>query len=114
MTFIEARNRAITEAMAANERAIIIGGFGGPGAPGLVVVAPGTPAGAYELMQTAVASNDPVVFVDSPTLHGETGEVPVGQGVRPARARVVRPGTDVTIVAVSAMVPRALRVAERL
>src|SRR4051794_5129144 len=33
MTFLEARNRAITEAMEANDRAIIIGGFGGPGAP---------------------------------------------------------------------------------
>jgi pyruvate dehydrogenase E1 component beta subunit len=83
-------------------------------APGLVVVAPGTPAGAYEMMSTALASDDPVVFVDSPTLNRETGEVPVGQGVRPARARVARSGMDVTVVAVSAMVPRALRVAERL
>ena len=215
MSFVEARNQAITDAMAANERAIIIGGFSGPGAPeggyaqafgakrvratpiseegfagvavgaalyglrpivtfsnasfmfdawepvlneaallrfmsggqfaapivfhmqiglragwaaqhsqtsqamlcnapGLVVVAPGTPAGAYEMMRTATLSSDPVVYVDTPTLHREVGEVEIDQSMRPARARVVRSGTDVTVVAVSGMVPRALRVAERL
>lgn len=215
MSFLEARNRAITEAMMSNENTILIGGFGGPGAPeggyarafgearvrsvpiseegfagaavgaalyglrpivtfsnasfmfdawepvlneaallrymsggqfeapiifhmliglragwaaqhsqtsqamlcnapGLVVVAPGTPAGAYQMMRAATASNDPVVFVDSPTLHREVGDVPVGQEVRMARARVVRPGNDVTVVAVSGMVPRALLVADRL
>jgi len=215
MTFLEARNRAITEVMAADERAIIIGGFNGPGAPeggyarafgaarvrstpiseegfagvavgaslyglrpivsfsnasfmfdawepvlneaallrymsagqfaapilfhmsiglkagwaaqhsqtsqamlcnapGLVVVAPGTPAGAYQMMRTALASNDPVVYVDAQTLHAEVGDVAVGQEIRPARARVVRPGSDVTVVAVAGTVPRALRVAERL
>jgi pyruvate dehydrogenase E1 component beta subunit len=215
MSFVEARNRAITEAMEADDRVIMIGGFGGPGAPeggyakafggrrvrptpiseegfagvgvgaslfglrpivdfsnasfmfdawepvlneaallrymsggqfsapivfhmqiglragwaaqhsqtsqamlcnapGLVVVAPGTVAGAYELMKTAIASDDPVVFVDSPTLNRESGDASIGDPARPARARIVRPGTDVTLVAVSAMVPRALRVAERL
>jgi pyruvate dehydrogenase E1 component beta subunit len=83
-------------------------------APGLVVVAPGTPAGAYQLMRAALASDDPVVYVDSQTLHREVGEVAVGQEARPVRARVLRPGTDVTVVAISAAVPRALRVAERL
>jgi pyruvate dehydrogenase E1 component beta subunit len=215
MTFVEARNRAITEAMEASDRAILIGGFSGPGgpeggyakafgerrvrstpiseegfggaavgaallglrpivafgnasfmfdawepilneaallrymsggqfaapvvfhmsiglrpgwaaqhsqtsqamlcnAPGLVVVAPGTPAGAYELMRTATASDDPVVYVESQTLQAERGEVPLGTGPRPARARVLRSGTDVTVVAVSSTVPRALKVAERL
>jgi len=215
MSFVEARNRAITEAMEADDRVIMIGGFSGPGAPdggyakafgvrrvratpiseegfagvgvgaslfglrpivdfsnasfmfdawepvlneaallrymsggqfsapivfhmqiglragwaaqhsqtsqamlcnapGLVVVAPGTVAGAYELMKTAIASDDPVVFVDSPTLNRESGDASIGDPARPARARIVRPGTDVTLVAVSAMVPRALRVAARL
>jgi len=83
-------------------------------APGLVVVAPGTPKAAYELMRTATASDDPVVYVDCLKLHREEGEVETGVDARPARAEVVRPGTDVTVVAVSAQVPRALRVAERL
>ena len=83
-------------------------------APGLVVVAPGTPRGAYDVMQTAIASDDPVVFVDSLKLHADTGDVSTGGSPKPVRAQVVRSGSDVTVVAVSVMVPRALRVAERL
>lgn len=83
-------------------------------APGLVVVAPGTPRAAYELMRAATASDDPVAYVDCLKLHGEQGEVPIEAPARPVRAEVVHPGTDVTVVAVSAQVPRALRVAERL
>ncbi len=83
-------------------------------APGLVVVAPGTTRGAYEVMQTAIASDDPVVFVDSLKLHADMGEVQIGEKPKPVRAQIVRAGSDVTVVAVSVMVPRALRVAERL
>ena len=83
-------------------------------APGLVVVAPGTARGAYEVMRAATTSDDPVVYVDCLKLHGELGDVETGLSARPIRAEVVRAGTDVTVVAVSAQVPRALRVAERL
>jgi pyruvate dehydrogenase E1 component beta subunit len=83
-------------------------------APGLVVVAPGTPRAAYEVMRAATASDDPVVYVDCLKIHGEQGEVETGQAAKPIRAEVVRSGSDVTVVAVSAQVPRALRVAERL
>src|SRR4051812_2987232 len=83
-------------------------------APGLVVVAPGTARAAYEVMQTAIASDDPVVYVDSLKLHADIGDVQTGSKPQPVRAEVVRSGTDVTVVAVSVMVPRALRVAERL
>src|SRR5438128_9128233 len=83
-------------------------------APGLVVVAPGTPAGAYELMRAAHASDDPVIYVDALRLHGEVGEVDPSAPVRPVRAQIVRGGRDVTIAAVSVMVPRALRVADKL
>src|SRR5438067_3864176 len=83
-------------------------------APGLVVVAPGTPRAAYEVMRAATTSDDPVVYVDCLKLHGEQGEVETGAAAGPIRAEVVRQGTDVTVVAVSAQVPRALRVAERL
>src|SRR5206468_9599443 len=77
-------------------------------APGLVVVAPGTPAGAYELMRAALASEDPVVYVDAATLHGETGEVAIGEATSQVRARIVREGSDVTVVAVAGTVPRAV------
>jgi pyruvate dehydrogenase E1 component beta subunit len=83
-------------------------------APGLVVVAPGTPAAAYALMRAAAASNDPVVYVEPRPLWSETGDVAAGADVRAVRAAVLRSGTDVTVVAVGAMVPRALSVAERL
>lgn len=83
-------------------------------APGLVVVAPGTPQAAYDLMRAATAADDPVVYVDCLKLHGEQGDVETGKRARPVRAQVIRSGTDVSVVAVSAMVPRALHVAERL
>jgi pyruvate dehydrogenase E1 component beta subunit len=216
LSFLEARNRAVTEALAENERTILIGGMGGPGTPeggyaarfgaqrvrsvpiseeayggaavgaamaglrpivsfstgsfmynawepvvneaalmrymsggqftvpitfhfysglrpgggaqhsqapqpmlcnveGLIVLAPGTPAAAYELMRTATTSDDPVAYVDHLKLHGEVGEVPdAGSPARPVRSEVVHPGSDVTVVATSIMTARALRVAERL
>lgn len=83
-------------------------------APGLVVVAPGTPQAAYDTMRAATASDDPVVYVDSLKLHSEVGVVELDGQPKPIRAEVVRPGSDVTVVAVGAMVPRALRVAEAL
>ena len=83
-------------------------------APGLVVVAPGTAQGAFSVMLTATTSDDPVMYVDSLKLHAEEGDVNVDGVAGPIRAIVVRPGRDVTVVAVSVMVPRAIRVAEKL
>lgn len=83
-------------------------------APGLVVVAPGTPAGAYACMAAAIFSDDPVVYLDTPAIFAEQGEVEVGRGAGPVRADIVRPGHDVTVVAVGGMVSRAVRVADRL
>lgn len=82
-------------------------------APGLVVVAPGTPAGAYELMRAAIASDDPVVYVESGA-HEEIEEVDTGGSLTPVRARTVRPGEDATVVAVAGSVQSALAVADRL
>jgi pyruvate/2-oxoglutarate/acetoin dehydrogenase E1 component len=85
-------------------------------APGLQVVAPGSPADARGLMRTvALRSNNPTIFIDHQRLQGITGEVdekapPIALGV----ADVKRQGTDVTIVAVSIMVPRALEAAQVL
>jgi pyruvate/2-oxoglutarate/acetoin dehydrogenase E1 component len=82
-------------------------------APGLQVVAPGSPADARGLMRTvALNSNNPTIFIDHQRLQGIKGEVdekapPLPLGV----ADIKRQGTDVTIVAVSIMVPRALEAA---
>jgi acetoin:2,6-dichlorophenolindophenol oxidoreductase subunit beta len=85
-------------------------------APGLQVVAPGSPADARGLMRTvALDSNNPTVFIDHQRLQGIKGLVdenapPIPLGV----GDVKRQGSDVTIVAVSIMVSRALEAAETL
>jgi acetoin:2,6-dichlorophenolindophenol oxidoreductase subunit beta len=85
-------------------------------APGLQVVAPGSPADARGLMRTvALKSNNPTIFIDHQRLQGIKGEVdekapPIPLGV----ADIKRQGSDVTIVAVSIMVPRALEAAATL
>jgi len=85
--------------------------------PGLQLVVPGSPADARGLMKTvALRSENPTIFIDHQRLQGVTGmvdddgdgEIPLGV------AEVKRDGTDVTIVAVSVMVARALEAAERL
>jgi pyruvate dehydrogenase E1 component beta subunit len=83
--------------------------------PGLKVVAPSTPEDLIGLFAAAVRDDDPVVFLEQKSLYPVKGEVPDGEIVdRLGVARVVRPGTDVTIAALAAMVPRALDAAARL
>src|SRR4051794_17504330 len=83
--------------------------------PGLKVVAPSTPADVKGLMAAAVRDPDPVIFFEHKGLFATRGEVPDGEHVdRLGTARVLRQGTDVTLVALAAMVPRALAAAERL
>jgi acetoin:2,6-dichlorophenolindophenol oxidoreductase subunit beta len=83
--------------------------------PGLKVVAPSTPEDLIGLFAAAVRDDDPVVFLEQKSLYPVKGEVPDGDIVdRLGVARVVRPGTDVTIAALAAMVPRALDAASRL
>ena len=85
-------------------------------APGLQVVAPGTPADARGLMRTAALdSNNPTVFIDHGRLQGIKGPVDKAAAAIPfGVAEVRRQGSDVTIIAVSIMVPRALEAAEAL
>jgi len=83
--------------------------------PGLKVVAPSTPADVVGLMAAAIRDPDPVVFCEHKALFAVKGEVPDGEHLVPlGQATVLREGTDVTIVALAAMVPRALVAAERL
>jgi acetoin:2,6-dichlorophenolindophenol oxidoreductase subunit beta len=85
-------------------------------APGLQVVAPGSPADARGLMRTAaLESKNPTIFIDHQRLQGIKGPVDVNAPPIPfGVADVKRQGSDVTIVAVSIMVPRALEAAETL
>jgi acetoin:2,6-dichlorophenolindophenol oxidoreductase subunit beta len=83
--------------------------------PGLKVVAPSTPADVVGLMVAAIRDDDPVIFCEHKALLATKGEVPDGDHVVPlGEAAVVREGTDCTLVALAAMVPRALEAAERL
>jgi len=83
--------------------------------PGLKVVAPSTPADVKGMMAAAIRDPDPVLFFEAKGLYAATGEVPDGEHVVPlGSAHVVREGSDCTILALGAMVPRALEAAEQL
>ena len=83
--------------------------------PGLKVAAPATPADMMGLMAAAIRDPDPVIVCEHKGLLAIKGEVPDGEVVEElGRATIVRQGTDCTIVALAAMVPRALDAAERL
>lgn len=83
--------------------------------PGLKVVAPSTPADVKGLLAAAIQDPDPVVFFEQKSLYGVSGEAPDGEHVDAlGTAKVVRPGDDVTICALAAMVPRAVEAAETL
>ena len=83
--------------------------------PGLKVVAPANPADMKGLMAAAIRDDDPVIVCEHKALFAEKGEVPDSEHVVPlGQAAVLREGSDVTLVALAAMVPRALAAAERL
>lgn len=83
--------------------------------PGLKVVAPSTPADVKGLLAASVRDPDPVMFFEQKSLYAIKGDVPEGEHVEPlGAAKVVRAGDDVTIAALAAMVPRALKAAETL
>jgi pyruvate dehydrogenase E1 component beta subunit len=83
--------------------------------PGLKVVVPSTPSDVKGLLKAAIRDDDPVLFFQPVGLGRQRGEVPDGDHVVPlGRANILRPGTDVTVVACGAMVPRAMKVADQL
>jgi acetoin:2,6-dichlorophenolindophenol oxidoreductase subunit beta len=83
--------------------------------PGLKVVCPSSPADAYGLLRSAIADPDPVIFIENKALYAVKGQideppstVPIGSG------RIVREGTDVTMVSYGAAVAVCIDAAERL
>ena len=83
--------------------------------PGLKVVMPATPTDAKGLMISAIKDDNPVVFIDNRWLHGIEGEVPeksfevpIGKGI------IRRKGDQVTLVAVSDMVHKAILASDEL
>lgn len=83
--------------------------------PGLKVVAPSNPADIVGLLAASIRDPDPVVFFEQKSLYGTKGAVPDGEHVDTlGTAKVVREGSDATIVALAAMVPRAAEAAGQL
>jgi pyruvate/2-oxoglutarate/acetoin dehydrogenase E1 component len=83
--------------------------------PGIKVVAPSTPADVKGLLAAAIRDPDPVIFFEQKSLYAVKGEVPEGEHVDEiGKAKVLREGDDVTILALALMVPRALEAADRL
>jgi pyruvate dehydrogenase E1 component beta subunit len=84
--------------------------------PGLKVIAPWSAADAKGLLKSAIRDPNPVIFLENEILYGQSFEVPDGDDhlVPIGKARVVRPGRDVTIAAFSIMVSKALEAAEQL
>lgn len=80
--------------------------------PGLRVVSPSTPNDAYWMIQDAIASNDPVIFLEPKAKYWLKGEVDTAERSLPLHAsRIVRRGTDVTLVGHGAMVTTLLQAA---
>src|SRR6187455_2622131 len=83
--------------------------------PGLKVVVPSNPVDMIGLFAAAVRDPDPVILVEPKVLYATKAEVPDGEIVdRLGSAKVLRQGSDVTIAALGAMVPRSLEAAEAL
>jgi pyruvate dehydrogenase E1 component beta subunit len=83
--------------------------------PGIKCVVPSTPADAKGLLLSAIRDDDLVMFFENKMLYGTKGEVPDGdEGIPLGKADIKRPGDDVTIVAISRMVPQSLAAAEAL
>jgi len=83
--------------------------------PGLKVVAPSNPHDMVGLMAAAIRDPDPVIVCEHKALFADKADVADGEILEPlGKARVLRSGADATVVALAAMVPRALAAAEAL
>lgn len=83
--------------------------------PGLKVAIPSTPYDAKGLLKTAIRDNNPVIFVEHKYLYGMKGEIPKEEYAIPLGVgEIKKEGNDITVVATSYMVHKALNVASRL
>ncbi len=83
--------------------------------PGIKIVIPSTPYDAKGLMKAAIRDNNPVVFLEHKMLYATKGMIPEEEYViELGKADIKREGSDVTVIAYSAMIPKALKAAEIL
>jgi pyruvate dehydrogenase E1 component beta subunit len=81
--------------------------------PGLVVATPATPQDNYSLLSAAIESGDPVIYMEHKELWGVQDEVATEERVPLGKARVLRHGSDATLVTWSRMVQTALEAADK-
>ena len=81
--------------------------------PGLIVIMPSTPADARGLLKSAIRNDNPVVFIEHKMLYFTKGPDTGSECIPIGKADVKREGSDVTVIATSWMVERALAAAER-
>ena len=83
--------------------------------PGLKVVQPWSAADAKGLLKAAIRDPNPVVFLENEILYGQSFEVPIGDFVTPiGKAKIVRPGTDATLVSFGIGMTYAVKAAAEL
>lgn len=83
--------------------------------PGLKIAVPSCPYDAKGLLKTALRDQNPVLFIENVKLYGIKGEVPKEEYFIPfGHARILKPGADVSLVAISGTVPEAVAAAEEL
>jgi pyruvate dehydrogenase E1 component beta subunit len=83
--------------------------------PGLIVVAPSTPADGKGLLKSAIRNDNTVIFMESEMMYGQKGEVPEEEYVTPLGVgEIKRQGKDVTIVAWSKMLHVVMAAADEL
>lgn len=83
--------------------------------PGLIVVAPSTPADAKGLLKSSIREGNPVMFIEHKLLYNTKGEVPENEYSIPiGKAEIKRDGRDITIVSYSRTLSFALEAAEKL
>src|SRR5579864_4714813 len=83
--------------------------------PGLKIVVPSGPSDVKGLLKSAVRDDNPVIVFEHGALGRLREDIPAGDHLVPlGKAAIKRPGDNVTLVAIGAMVPKALKVAEQL
>jgi 2-oxoisovalerate dehydrogenase E1 component len=83
--------------------------------PGLKVALPSTPYDVKGLIKTGLRDDNPVIFIETKNLYNTKGHVPEEEYFIPfGQARIVRPGTDVTVVCFGRMVQRVIEASEKL
>lgn len=83
--------------------------------PGLKVVVPSNPYDAKGLLKSAIRDDDPVIFMESELMYGDKGHVPEEEYLIPiGQAKVVREGSDVTLVSFGKILKVALQAADEM